>query len=241
MIKRKNGRIADELRPLSIERNVNIHAEGSAFVRAGQTHVLCVATVEDKVPPFLYKSGKGWVTAEYAMIPRSTNTRMQRERKGLGGRTMEIQRLIGRSLRSVVELAKLGERAITVDCDVIQADGGTRTAAITGAYVAMYDAMRWLVENEKIASIPVKDQVAAISVGIVGGETLLDLDYEEDSGAEVDMNIVMTGAGLLVEVQGTAEEKPFTHEKMREMMKTAEAGLTNIFEMQSQVLDVDFK
>ncbi|MBF0634206.1 MAG: ribonuclease PH [Nitrospinae bacterium] len=232
---RKDGRGADELRPMTIERGVFKHAEGSALIKMGDTHVLCSATVEEKAPPFMKDKGKGWVTAEYSMLPRATHTRTPRERKGLNGRVMEIQRLIGRSLRCIIEPALLGERTITVDCDVIQADGGTRCASITGAYIALSDAVAWLMAKERIARSPIKDQVAAISVGIVQGSVTLDLAYEEDSSAEVDMNIVMTGGGLLVEVQGTAETHPFGFEDMTAMMNVSRAGLSKIFEKQREV------
>lgn len=232
---RKDGRGPDELRPMTIERGVFKHAEGSALIKMGDTHVLCSATVEEKAPPFMKDKGKGWVTAEYSMLPRATHTRTQRERKGLNGRVMEIQRLIGRSLRCIIEPALLGERTITVDCDVIQADGGTRCASITGAYIALSDAVAWLMAKERIARSPIKDQVAAISVGIVQGSVTLDLAYEEDSSAEVDMNIVMTGGGLLVEVQGTAETHPFGFEDMTAMMNVSRVGLLKIFEKQREV------
>ncbi|MBF0290887.1 MAG: ribonuclease PH [Nitrospinae bacterium] len=235
---RKDGRGADELRPMTIERGVFKHAEGSALIKMGDTHVLCSATVEEKAPPFMKDKGKGWVTAEYSMLPRATHTRTPRERKGLNGRVMEIQRLIGRSLRCIIEPALLGERTITVDCDVIQADGGTRCASITGAYIALSDAVAWLMAKERIARSPIKDQVAAISVGIVQGSVTLDLAYEEDSSAEVDMNIVMTGGGLLVEVQGTAETHPFGFEDMTAMMNVSRAGLSKIFEKQREVTGV---
>lgn len=223
---------------MTIERGVFKHAEGSALIKMGDTHVLCSATVEEKAPPFMKDKGKGWVTAEYSMLPRATHTRTPRERKGLNGRVMEIQRLIGRSLRCIIEPALLGERTITVDCDVIQADGGTRCASITGAYVALSDAVSWLMAKERIARSPIKDQVAAISVGIVQGSVTLDLAYEEDSSAEVDMNIVMTGAGLLVEVQGTAETHPFGFEDMTAMMNVSRAGLSKIFEKQREITGV---
>lgn len=232
---RKDGRGSDELRPMTIERGVFKHAEGSALIKMGDTHVLCSATVEEKAPPFMKDKGKGWITAEYSMLPRATHTRTQRERKGLNGRVMEIQRLIGRSLRCIIEPALLGERTITVDCDVIQADGGTRCASITGAYIALSDAVAWLMAKERIARSPIKDQVAAISVGIVQGSVTLDLAYEEDSSAEVDMNIVMTGGGLLVEVQGTAETHPFGFEDMTAMMNVSRVGLLKIFEKQREV------
>lgn len=229
---RKDGRGADELRPMIIERGVFKHAEGSALIKVGDTHVLCSASVEEKTPPFMKDKGKGWVTAEYSMLPRATHTRNQRDRKGASGRTMEIQRLIGRSLRAIVEPSLLGERTITVDCDVIQADGGTRCASITGAYVALSEAVTWLLGKERIARSPIKDQVAAISVGISQGDVVLDLTYEEDSSAEVDMNIVMTGGGLFVEVQGTAETHPFGADEMNAMMNLSRAGLLKIFERQ---------
>lgn len=241
MEKRKDGRDARQLRPITIERGTISHAEGSAFIKVGMTQVLCTATVEEKVPPFLKDRGKGWVTAEYSMLPRATTERTHRERKGLGGRTMEIQRLIGRSLRSIVEMARLGERTITLDCDVIQADGGTRCAAITGAYVAMYDALRWLVDRERIAAMPAKDQVAAVSVGMKDGVPILDLNYYEDSGAEVDMNIVMTGSGKFVEVQGTAEAGLFDETQMNTMISLAKEGLSGIFEAQRASLGIGGK
>ncbi len=234
--KRNDGRIEDALRPISIERNISLHAEGSAYIKVGRTEVLCAATVEERVPPFLKNSGKGWVTAEYAMLPRATSERVRRERKGAGGRTMEIQRLIGRSLRAVVDLPRLGERSVTIDCDVIQADGGTRTASITGACVAMYDAMSKLVEDEMIATMPIRELVAATSVGMFEGAPILDLNYEEDSAAEVDMNVVMTESGLLVEVQGTAEEEPYSRETLNTLMDFADKGCTEIFALQRGVL-----
>jgi len=210
------------------------------MIWVGDTQVLCTASVEDRVPPFLKGSGTGWVTAEYAMLPRSTNTRQQREvSKGHpSGRTMEIQRLIGRALRSVVELRDLGERTITIDCDVIQADGGTRTASITGAYIALYDALRWMRNEGKIRSTPTFDSIAAVSVGIVDGREALDLNYEEDSHASVDMNVVMTGRGKLVEVQGTAEGMPFTREQMNRLLDLAEHGIKHLLEFQQRVLEL---
>ncbi|MGK7344429.1 MAG: ribonuclease PH [Candidatus Nitrospinota bacterium M3_3B_026] len=236
MTQRKDGRAAGQLRPVQIETGVISHAEGSAVIRMGKTEALCVASVEERVPPFLRDSGLGWVTAEYAMLPRSTIDRTPRERRGAGGRTMEIQRLIGRSLRAVTERALLGERTITVDCDIIQADGGTRCASITGACVAMYEAMRWMVEREMIARLPARDIVGAVSAGVLGGGALLDLDYEEDSAAEVDMNVVMTGSGMFVELQGTAEEKPFSRERMNTMLDLAGQGLQTLFEKQRKAL-----
>ncbi len=235
---RSNDRKPDELRQIKIERNVNIHAEGSAYIEAGRTKVLCLASVAATVPPFLRDSGKGWVTAEYAMLPRATDQRTNRERRGAGGRTMEIQRLIGRSLRAVVDLPMLGENSITVDCDVLQADGGTRTASISGAFVAMYDAMRHMVEQEMIARLPIREQVAAISVGVVDGDAMLDLDYDEDSNADVDMNVVMTSSGLLVEVQGTAEGAPFAKDTMDSLMELADKGTTEIFKFQKTALEI---
>ncbi|MBI4666629.1 MAG: ribonuclease PH [Nitrospinae bacterium] len=233
---RNDGRRYDQLRPVTIERGIIKHAEGSAFIKVGDTHVICAATVEDKAPPFLKNTGQGWVTAEYSMLPRATTERNHRERKGLGGRTMEIQRLIGRSLRAVVEMGLLGERTITIDCDVIQADGGTRCASITGSYVALCDAVSWLMNKEKIARNAVKDHVAAVSVGMIKGLPSIDLNYKEDSSAEVDMNVVMTGAGLFVEVQGTAESKPFGQEDMDKMLNLARKGVFELFETQKTAL-----
>jgi len=236
MTTRSHNRAANGLRPISIETNVNRHAEGSAFIRAGHTHVLCAASVENTIPPFLKGAGQGWVTAEYAMLPRATNIRTARERKGAGGRTMEIQRLIGRSLRAVVSLPLIGERTVTVDCDVIQADGGTRTAAITGAYVALALALRGLVESERIARDPLTGQVAAVSVGVIGGAPTLDLDYAEDSAAEVDMNVVMTGEGAFVEVQGTAEKTPFHKDQLDTLLDLAAGGVRELFAHQNRAL-----
>ncbi len=219
------------------------HAEGSCMIWLGDTQVLCTASVEDRVPPFLKGSGSGWVTAEYSMLPRATTTRQQREvQKGSpSGRTMEIQRLIGRALRSVVETRSLGERTITVDCDVIQADGGTRTASITGAYVALYDALRWMQGRGSLrggGGLPIFDAIAAVSVGIVDGRAMLDLAYEEDSRAAVDMNVVMTGSGKLVEVQGTAEGLPFSREQMNDLVDLAEVGITHLLAEQKKVLGI---
>jgi len=238
MEKRKDGRDSKQLRPIIIERNVLEHAEGSALIRVGKTHVLCAATVEERIPPFLKDKSQGWVTAEYSMLPRATLERTHRERKGLGGRTMEIQRLVGRSLRAVVDMRRMGERTITLDCDVIQADGGTRCASITGAYIALYDALRWLVNKEKIAKMPIIDQVAAISVGVIGGKPVIDLDYSEDSGADVDMNVVMTGAGKFVELQGTAEAEPFDETQMNTMISLAKDGLSDVFLEQRRALGI---
>ena len=235
---RRDGRAADALREVKITRNYLKHAEGSVLVEFGDTKVICNATVETRVPPFLKGKGTGWVTAEYCMLPRATHTRNQRESsKGkLTGRTHEIQRLIGRSLRAVVDLELLGERSVLIDCDVIQADGGTRTASITGAYVALSDAFKTLVERGELAKSPMREAVAAVSVGIVDGIALLDLDYPEDSGAEVDMNFVMTSSMRFVEVQGTAEAEPFTIDQMDAMRLHAIQGLSQLFEIQKAAL-----
>jgi len=235
---RSNGRAADQLREVKITRNYLKHAEGSVLVEFGDTKVICNATVEAKVPSFLKGKGTGWVTAEYCMLPRATHTRNQRESsKGkLTGRTHEIQRLIGRSLRAVVDLEQMGERSVLIDCDVIQADGGTRTASITGAYVALADAFRTLVASGELAESPLKEAVAAVSVGILNGAPYLDLDYSEDSGAEVDMNFVMTSSMRFVEVQGTAEAEPFTMEQMDAMRGHAMLGLSRLFELQREAL-----
>jgi ribonuclease PH len=222
---------------VKITRNYLKHAEGSVLIELGDTKVICSASVEERVPPFLRNTGKGWVTAEYSMLPRSTNTRIQREKGRGNGRTFEIQRLIGRSLRSVTDLSAFGERSIWIDCDVIQADGGTRTVSITGAYVALMDAFRKMVEAGTIENVPVKDSVAAISVGKVNGEVLLDMNYEEDSKAEVDMNIVMTGAGKFVEIQGTAEGGVFTKEEMDGLIKIAQNGIKILTRIQKNSLD----
>ena len=229
---RPDGRRPDQLRPVSVTRDYLRHPEGSVLVEFGDTKVICTASVEDKVPPFLKGKGQGWVTAEYGMLPRSTNTRMNRERSGPSGRSQEIQRLVGRSLRAVVDMSKLGERTIWVDCDVIQADGGTRTAAITGAFVAVADAIAAL--GKSAATTSIRDCVAAISVGIVGGRPVLDLNYAEDSTAEVDMNVVMTGAGAFVEVQGTAEQTPFSKERLDELIALAGAGIGRLIELQGR-------
>ena len=235
---RCDGRSNDALREVKITRNFNRHAEGSVLIEFGDTRVICTASVEDSVPPFLRGKGRGWVTAEYSMLPRATHTRSQRESsKGkVGGRTHEIQRLIGRSLRAVMDLTLLGERSILIDCDVLQADGGTRTASITGAYVALVDAVRWLSSRGMIAANPIREAVAAVSVGIVGGIPILDLNYEEDSAAEVDMNFVMTSSHRFVEVQGTAEEKPFTVEEMDIMRSLAMKAIARLFEIQGKAL-----
>jgi ribonuclease PH len=238
--KRTDGRRADELRNVRIVANFMPYAEGSALIEMGQTRVICTATLEERVPPFKRNSGQGWLTAEYAMLPRATAQRTQREtgRGGPSGRTHEIQRLIGRSLRAVTDLSALGERTLTLDCDVLQADGGTRTASITGAYVALVLACRQLLRSGKIARLPIKGELAAVSVGIVGGAALLDLKYDEDSRAGVDMNIVGTGDGRFIEVQGTAEGEPFTHQEMDSMMSLAKTGLDTIFVAQRAALEV---
>ncbi|EPG2136284.1 ribonuclease PH [Providencia stuartii] len=233
---RPEGRMADQMRPIKISRNYTKHAEGSVLIEFGDTKVLCNATVEEGVPRFL--KGQGWVTAEYGMLPRATNSRNQREAaKGKQtGRTMEIQRLIARSLRAAVDLKKLGEYTITLDCDVIQADGGTRTAAISGACVALVDALNKMVEQGKLAQSPLKSMVAAVSVGIVDGEALCDLEYVEDSAAETDMNVVMMDDGRMIEVQGTAEGEPFSHDELLSLLALAKTGLGSIFEAQREAL-----
>ncbi len=235
---RAAGRAADILRVVSIQRGFTKHAEGSVLVAFGDTHVLCTASVEDKVPPHKRGSGQGWVTAEYGMLPRATHTRGDREAaKGKqSGRTQEIQRLIGRSMRAVFDLAALGERTIAIDCDVLQADGGTRTAAITGAYVAAHDAVTWMLERQMIAATPIRDAVAAVSVGIVGGVPMLDLDYREDSACDTDMNVVMTAAGHFVEVQGTAEGAAFTRAEMNRLLDLATRGIASLVVAQRAAL-----
>jgi len=237
---RPSGRKPDELRPVRITRGYTRHAEGSVLVEAGDTRVLCTASIDEKVPPFLKGQGKGWLTAEYGMLPRSTNTRMQREAASgkQSGRTQEIQRLIGRSLRSVADLSLFGERTIQIDCDVLQADGGTRTASITGAFVAVYDAVRVLIEKGAIAASPLFDSVAAVSVGVYEGTPVLDLDYSEDSACETDMNVVMTGSGGLVEVQGTAEGKPFTRAELDAMLNLASSGIRQLIAAQRSALGI---
>jgi ribonuclease PH len=229
---RIDGRRPDELRPIRIHRSFTRYAEGSVLIECGHTRVLCTASVEEKVPPFLLNSGRGWVTAEYAMLPRATNTRTSRERPNVSGRSQEIQRLIARSLRAAVRLDALGARTITLDCDVLQADGGTRTAAITGAMVALQDAVAWLLERDLLTASPIERQVAAVSVGIVDGEPMLDLCYDEDSRAEVDFNVVMLDGGDLVEVQGTAEKGAFSRSLMNRMLDLAETGIGRLWEQQ---------
>ncbi len=237
-LQRPSGRSANQLRSVEIIRNYTKHAEGSVLVKFGDTHVLCTASVDEKVPGFLKSKGQGWVTAEYGMLPRSTGSRMDREAaKGKqSGRTQEIQRLIGRSLRAIIDLEKLGERSIQIDCDVIQADGGTRTASITGAYVALHDAISFLLAKNLIKESPLKDSVAAISVGVYKGLPVLDLDYLEDSDCDTDMNIVMTGKGGFVEIQGTAEGEAFSDADMQAMLALAKAGIAELSAKQKQVL-----
>ena len=233
---RADGRKADELRKIKITRNYIKTAEGSVLIEMGDTKVICTATVENSVPPFLRGKGTGWVTAEYAMLPRSSGQRISRERSKVGGRTHEIQRLIGRSLRSVVDMTALGERTVLIDCDVMQADGGTRTASITGAYVALVDAVRVLLKSGLIAADPLVDQLAAVSVGIVGQKPMLDLCYTEDSTAEVDMNLVMTGSGKIVEVQGTAEGEPFSRIELNKLLGLGEKGIKVLIKKQKDAL-----
>ena len=228
----------DELRPIDFRRQFTKHAEGSVLVISGETQVICNATIDETVPSFLKGKGQGWVTAEYGMLPRSTNTRMGREaaRGKQSGRTQEIQRLIGRSLRAIINLEKLGERTIHIDCDVIQADGGTRTASISGSYIALHDAINYLLKEKKLAETPIIDSVAAISVGIMNDKALLDLDYAEDSKCDTDMNFVMTGSGDFVEIQGTAEGKPFSKKEMDELTKIAQKGIALITKKQFEAL-----
>ena len=235
---RSAGRAADALRPVRIQRAFTCHAEGSVLVSFGRTQVLCTASVEEKVPPFKRGGGEGWVTAEYGMLPRATHTRSDREAaKGKqSGRTQEIQRLIGRSLRTVFDLKALGERTISLDCDVLQADGGTRTAAITGAFVAAHDAVSWLMAQGKLAASPIRNHVAAVSVGMLQGTPLLDLEYTEDSTCDTDMNVVMTGSGGFVEVQGTAEGEPFSRAEMDRLLALAEQGIRHLVALQKQAL-----
>ncbi len=235
---RPSGRAPDQLRPVTLERDVNKHAEGSCLARFGDTHVLCTASIEDSVPFFMRNSGRGWVTAEYGMLPRATTTRGDREaaRGRQSGRTMEIQRLIGRSLRAVTDLTGFGERTIRIDCDVLQADGGTRTAAVTGSYVALYEAFRHMAELSAVKEIPLSDQIAAVSCGLLQGAALLDLDYKEDSKVQVDANFVMTGRGGLVEIQTTAEHEPFSREQLVEMLGLAEKGVRELAAVQRAAL-----
>jgi ribonuclease PH len=232
------NRAATALRPVRFTRRYTRHAEGSVLVEMGETRVLCTASVEEKVPSFLKGKGQGWVTAEYGMLPRATHTRGQREAASgkQSGRTQEIQRLIGRSLRTVTDLVALGERQVSIDCDVLQADGGTRCASITGSMVALADAVSWLREKKLLAADPLRDFVAAVSVGIVGGEPVLDLDYAEDSSCDTDMNVVMTGSGGIVEIQGTAEREPFSREEMDRLLSLASSGISQLVELQRSAL-----
>ena len=235
---RPSGRAADELRPVVIERHFTKHAEGSVLISCGDTRVLCTASVEERVPPWLRGKGSGWVTAEYGMLPRATGSRNQREasRGKQGGRTLEIQRLIGRSLRAVIDLAAIGERSVTLDCDVLQADGGTRTASITGAYVALVDAMDKIFDAGKIKRNPIHGQVAAVSVGMLGSDAVLDLDYAEDSTADTDLNVVMNDGGGLIEIQGTAEGHAFHRHELDAMMGLAEKGIAELVQLQEAAL-----
>jgi ribonuclease PH len=234
---RPSKRAPDELRQVSFERGVARYAEGSCLVKFGATQVLCTASLEDKPPPWLRGQGRGWVTAEYAMLPRATHTRTRRDSAGkVSGRSQEIQRLVGRALRSVVDLPKLGERQITIDCDVIQADGGTRTASITGAWVALHDCLKWMRGKSIIRDDPLKDHVAAISCGVYKGVPVLDLDYDEDSSAETDANFVLTGKGGLVEVQGTAEGAPFSEDELLAMLRLAKLGTARLIDMQKDAI-----
>ncbi|MDC0432719.1 ribonuclease PH [bacterium] len=239
--KRPSGRSFGQLRAVTFELNATKHAEGSCLVKFGDTHVLCTASVDERVPSFLRNSGRGWVTAEYGMLPRSTNTRMDREasRGKQSGRTLEIQRLIGRSLRAVIDMDSLGERQIRIDCDVLQADGGTRTASITGGFVALYLALANLQSNGLITTLPVLDQVAAVSCGIYNGQVLLDLDYNEDSDAGVDANFVLTGTNKIIEVQATAEDKPFDKNEFNELLQLAEIGISQLVKLQKHALGIE--
>lgn len=233
-MKRSDQRSPNELRKIRVTKNYTKHAEGSCLIEFGETRVICTASVEEKVPPFLKNSGEGWVTAEYGMLPRSTNTRIRRDKAATSGRTQEIQRLIGRSLRGVVNLKKLGERTIKVDCDVIQADGGTRTASITGGFIALVLALKKIQKEGLIKKVPVSDYVAAVSVGIYKDQLLLDLDYEEDSNAEMDMNVVMVGKGKFIEIQGTAEGKTFTKSEMDHLLDLAKNGIKDLVAIQKK-------
>lgn len=235
---RPSNRTPDALRAVSLERNVSKHAEGSCLVKFGDTHVLCTASLAENVPPWLRGGGKGWVTAEYGMLPRSTGGRMRREATSgkQSGRTQEIQRLIGRSLRAVVDMQALGERQITLDCDVIQADGGTRTAAITGAWVALSDCIAWMRQRNMVTGKVLKDNVAAISCGIYQGTPVLDLDYDEDSSAETDANFVLTGSGGIVEIQGTAEKEPFSEDELKQLLDLAKSGIGQLVSLQNMAI-----
>lgn len=239
---REDGRKVDNIRKVEVVRNYTMHAEGSVLIAFGNTKVICTASVSDKVPPFLRNTGKGWITAEYSMLPRATEERNQRESaKGkLTGRTMEIQRLIGRALRACIDLDKIGERTITIDCDVIQADGGTRTASITGGYIALHMAIERMVREGVLTENPLKSKIAAISVGIVTGTPMLDLKYSEDSAAEVDMNVIMTDKGEYVEVQGTGEEATYSRAQLNILLDLAEKGINELFEIQEKTLEEEF-
>ena len=236
---RPSGRMSDQMRSVSFERGISKHAEGSCLVKFGDTHVLCTASLEERVPPWLRNSGRGWVTAEYGMLPRSTTDRMRREASSgkQGGRTLEIQRLIGRSMRAVIDLEALGERQITVDCDVIQADGGTRTASITGGWIALHDCLDWMHQRQMASKTRVlKDHVAAVSCGIFAGQAVTDLDYDEDSAAETDANFVMTGSGGIVEVQGTAEGAPFSRTEFDTLCDMASSAIAQLVDLQKQAI-----
>ncbi len=236
---RIDGRQPDELRPVKMERGFAKFAEGSCLIHMGDTHMLVTATVEDRVPPFLKNSGKGWLTAEYSMLPRSGRQRNQRDgTRGPNGRSMEIQRLIGRAMRSIADLESMGERTITLDCDALRADGGTRTAAITAAYVATYDAMRWMIQQRMLKKVLLSEPLAAISVGLVRNQELLDLNYDEDSTAQTDMNVVMTESGKFVEIQGTAEADPFSAETLGKMLALAKKGIQQLNQLQREVLEI---
>jgi ribonuclease PH len=237
-MQRIDGRNNEQIRPVKITRNYLKHAEGSVLIEMGDTKVICTASVDERVPPFIKGTGKGWITSEYGMLPRSTETRKPREstRGKVDGRTMEIQRLIGRALRSIVDLGKMGEITVYIDCDVIQADGGTRTASITGSFVALVDALNKLVVQEKLKAIPLNGYLAAVSVGIKDGEAILDLNYAEDSTCQVDMNLVMTDKGEFIEIQGTGEESPFNREQLQELMRLGEKGVNDLIEAQKQAL-----
>ncbi len=234
---REDGRALGEYRPITLTRSYARYAEGSCLVEVGQTKVLCTASVEDKVPPFLKGKGQGWLTAEYSMLPRATHTRSARDTAKPSGRTVEIQRLVGRSLRSIVEMDALGERTITLDCDVLQADGGTRTAAISGAFVALVEALSWMRSKGQLKTLPFTEWVAAVSVGVVRGEERLDLAYEEDSSASVDMNVVMTDTGRFIEVQGTAEGAPFDRDRLNRLLDLAHGGIRQMLTKQREALD----
>jgi len=234
---REDGRALGEYRPITLTRSYARYAEGSCLVEVGQTKVLCTASVEDKVPPFLKGKGQGWLTAEYSMLPRATHTRSSRDTTKPSGRTVEIQRLVGRSLRSIVEMETLGERTITLDCDVLQADGGTRTAAISGAFVALVEALSWMRGQGQLKTLPFTEWVAAVSVGVVRGEERLDLAYEEDSSASVDMNVVMTDTGRFIEVQGTAEGAPFDRDRLDRLLDLAHGGIRQMLTKQREALD----